>query len=275
MAILCLATSITDLKERLGRIVVGATDAEVKDRKTIYARDLNAHGAMAALLKDALKPNLVQTLENNLMFIHGGPFANIAHGCNTYLATKSALQLVGEDGYVVTEAGFGADLGAEKFLDIKCRMTGLVPKAVVIVCTVKALKHHGGVNADGYKTENLDALKKGFANLDKHLQNIKEHYGLVPVVSINHFYHDTDAEIDLVKTHLTEMGVAHVVGKHWLDGGKGAAELAKEVVKVVESKPAPPTYVYPADASLEEKIKAVATKIYKADGIKMSPLIQR
>lgn len=274
MAIFCLATSISDMKERLGRIIIGHTNAEVKDRKPIYARDLNAHGAMTALLKDALKPNVVQTLENNVMMIHGGPFANIAHGCNSYLATKTALQLVGEEGYVVTEAGFGADLGAEKFIDIKCRTTGLSPSCVVVVCTIKALKHHGGVGADGYKTENLEALKKGFANLDKHLANVKEHYGLPPVVSINHFYHDTEAEIKMVQDHLNELGVSNVIGKHWLEGGKGAADLAKKVVAECE-KGLKHKYVYESEADLLTKITAIAKNIYGAADVKCSDLIKR
>jgi len=275
MAIFCLATSITDLKERLGRIIIGHTNAEVKDRKPVYAKDLNAHGAMTALLKDALKPNVVQTLENNIMMIHGGPFANIAHGCNSYLATKTAMQLVGENGYVVTEAGFGADLGAEKFLDIKCRMTGLNPSCVVVVCTVKALKHHGGVGADGYKVENLDALQKGFANLDKHLENIREHYGLPCVVSINHFYHDTEAEIKLVQDHLNELKVPNVIGKHWLEGGVGAADLAKKVVELSEGGGQIHKYVYEAEADLFTKVCSVAKKIYGAADVKCSDLIKR
>lgn len=278
MAIFCLATSITDMKERLGRIIIGHTNAEVKDRKPVYAKDLNAHGAMTALLKDALKPNVVQTLENNVMMIHGGPFANIAHGCNSYLATKTAMQLVGEGGYVVTEAGFGADLGAEKFLDIKCRTTGLSPSCVVVVCTIKALKHHGGVGADGYKKENLEALQKGFANLDKHLENIKDHYGMPCVVSINHFYHDTDAEIKMVQDHLNGLGVANVIGKHWLEGGKGAADLAKKVVEQVEAAEKANLkhkYVYEAEDDLLTKITKVAKNVYGAAEVKCSDLIKR
>eukprot|EP00746_Dinoflagellata_sp_MGD_P003726 gnl/MRDRNA2_/MRDRNA2_107220_c0_seq1.p1 gnl/MRDRNA2_/MRDRNA2_107220_c0~~gnl/MRDRNA2_/MRDRNA2_107220_c0_seq1.p1 ORF type:complete len:579 (-),score=131.58 gnl/MRDRNA2_/MRDRNA2_107220_c0_seq1:142-1878(-) len=285
MAIFCLATSIKDLKERLGRIIIGHTNAEVKDRKPIYAKDLNAHGAMTALLKDALKPNVVQTLENNVMMIHGGPFANIAHGCNSYLATKTAMQLVGEGGYVVTEAGFGADLGAEKFLDIKCRMTGLNPSCAVIVCTVKALKHHGGCGPDGYKVENLEALKKGFANLDKHLQNIQENYGLPVVVSINHFYHDTEAEIKLVQDHLDELKVPNVIGKHWAAGGAGAADLAKKVVEQCEGGSKDfkwpwqgnqvHKFVYEAEADLLTKIKCVATKVYGAADVKCSDVLKR
>jgi len=276
MAIFCLSTSIEDMKERLGRIIVGHTNAEVKDRKPIYARDLNAHGAMTALLKDALKPNVVQTLENNVMMIHGGPFANIAHGCNSYLATKTALKLVGEEGYVVTEAGFGADLGAEKFIDIKCRVTGLLPSAVVVVCTIKALKHHGGVGADGYKVENLEALKKGFANLDKHLENIREHYGLPAVVSINHFYHDTDAEIKLLQDHLNELKVPNVLGKHHGEGGKGAANLAQEVVKMCEGQASQRhKYVYESEADLLTKITCVAKKVYGAADVKCSDMLKR
>merc|ERR1719217_680879 len=258
MAILCLATSISDLKARLGRIICGQTNAPVKDRKYIYAKDLNAAGAMTALLKDAMKPNVVQSLENNMCLIHGGPFANIAHGCNTYMATKASLKLAD---YTVTEAGFGADLGAEKFIDIKCQLTGLRPQAVTMVATVKALKHHGGANADGYKKENLEALQKGFANLDKHLENIKDHYGMPCVVSINHFYHDTDAEIKMVQDHLNGLGVANVIGKHWLEGGKGAADLAKKVVAECE-KGLKHKYVYESEADLLTKITAIAKNIY-------------
>ncbi|MGZ4992812.1 MAG: formate--tetrahydrofolate ligase, partial [Methylobacter sp.] len=220
MAILCLATSRADLKERLGRIVIGYKSDKVTP---VYARDLNAQGSMAALLKDAIKPNLVQTLENNIAIIHGGPFANIAHGCNTVSATKTALKLAD---YVVTEAGFGADLGAEKFLDIKCRMAGLKPSAVVLVATVRALKFHGGVIKEELNQENLAALEKGFENLERHLHNINHHYGLPCVVCINHFTFDTEAEIALLKQKCEALGAKCVVSKHWAEGGAGAEELA-------------------------------------------------
>lgn len=262
MAILCLATSLSDLKSRLGRIIVGQTNAPVKERKHIYASDLKAEGAMTALLKDALKPNVVQSMENNVCLIHGGPFANIAHGCNTYMATKAALKLAE---YTVTEAGFGADLGAEKFVDIKCQLTGLKPQAVCLVATVKALKHHGGSNADGYKVENLENLRKGLSNLDKHIHNIREHYKLPVVVSCNHFYHDTDAELKLVMDHLNSKSVPAVVAKHWLLGSSGAQELARKIISVAEAAvPSPLTTVYPPNIELLEKIKAIATKIYGA-----------
>lgn len=262
MAILCLATSISDLKSRLGRIVVGQTNAPVKERKHIYASDLKAEGAMTALLKDALKPNVVQSMENNVCLIHGGPFANIAHGCNTYMATKAALKLAE---YTVTEAGFGADLGAEKFVDIKCQLTGLKPQAVCLVATVKALKHHGGSNADGYKVENLENLRRGLSNLDKHIHNIREHYKLAVVVSLNHFYHDTDAEVKLVMDHLNSKSVPAVVAKHWLLGSSGAQDLANKIITAAEAAvPSPLTTVYPPNIELLDKIKAVATKIYGA-----------
>ncbi|HXN88765.1 MAG TPA: formate--tetrahydrofolate ligase, partial [Methylocella sp.] len=230
MAIFCLATSIKDLKDRLGRIVVGYT----RDQKPIHAGDLNAHGAMAVLLKNALKPNLVQTLENNPAFIHGGPFANIAHGCNSVLATKTALKL---SDYVVTEAGFGADLGAEKFIDIKCRKSGLRPQAVVIVATIRALKYHGGVDLKELNTENLDALTKGVANLERHVTNIRNHFGLPCIVAINHFSFDTDAEIALLKRKMAHHEVPIVVCRHWAEGGKGAEELARAVVDMVDNVP--------------------------------------
>lgn len=272
MAILCLATSLKDLKERLGRIIIGYTNAPPKDRQAIYASDLKAHGAMAALLREALKPNVVQTLENNMAIIHGGPFANIAHGCNSYWATYASTKLAE---YAVTEAGFGADLGAEKFLDIKCRLTGLRPEAVVIVATVKALKHHGGVSADGYKTENLEALERGFANLDRHVNNIREHFNLPAIVSINHFYHDTDAEINLLMGHLKEAEVPAVVARHWAMGGDGAVELAEAVVAAVEANTTPFSFIYATDDDLSNKIRAIATKIYGAAEISMSDAIER
>ena len=219
MAIFCLATSRRDLKGRLGNIIVGYT----RDQAPIRARDLQAQGAMAALLKDAIKPNLVQTLENNPAIIHGGPFANIAHGCNTVTATQAALKL-GE--YVVTEAGFGADLGAEKFIDIKCRKSGLRPDAAVVVATLRALKHHGGVEAKDLNTPNLAALEKGLPNLERHVHNIRHHYGLPCVVSINHFTSDTQEELDLLRRHMDRLGVPVVVARHWAEGSAGAAELA-------------------------------------------------
>jgi len=261
MAILCLATSLMDLKERLGNIIIGYTQS---DRKPVYARDLNAQGAMATVLKDAIKPNLVQTLENNPAFIHGGPFANIAHGCNSVTATKTALKLAD---YCITEAGFGADLGAEKFIDIKCRMAGLNPSAVVLVATIRALKFHGGVKKEDLNQENLDALSKGLVNIEKHLTNIRDHYGLPCVVSVNHFTFDTEAEIKLLKDKIESLGGTFVVAKHWAEGGKGAEDLAHAVVKVVDSSKKKHTFVYEDNIPLTEKIKAVATKIYGAGDV--------
>jgi len=261
MAILCLATSRADLKERLGRIVIGYKS----DRVTpVYARDLNAHGAMAALLKDAIKPNLVQTLENNIAIIHGGPFANIAHGCNTVTATKTALKLAD---YVVTEAGFGADLGAEKFIDIKCRMSGLKPSAVVLVATVRALKFHGGVSKDSLNQENLAALDQGFANLERHFHNITQHYGLPCVVCINHFTFDTDAEIALLQEKCAALGATCIVSKHWAEGGAGAEALAREVVAIVDKREPEFTFVYDENLGLWDKINVIATKLYGAAAI--------
>jgi formate--tetrahydrofolate ligase len=261
MAIFCLATSLGDLRKRLGDIVVGYTRG---DRAPVTAADLNAHGAMAALLKDAIKPNVVQTLENNLTFIHGGPFANIAHGCNSVSATKAALKLAD---YVVTEAGFGADLGAEKFIDIKCRMADLTPSAVVLVATVRALKYHGGVAKDALNNENLEALEKGMVNLERHLGNITQHYGLPCVVSINHFTHDSDAEIDLLKSKIESLGGVAVVAKHWANGGGGAQDLAEAVAKSVDNIDSSHSYVYETSAPLWEKMQAIATKIYGATSI--------
>lgn len=267
MAILCLATSRSDLKQRLGRIVIGYKSDKVTP---VYASDLKAHGAMAALLKDAIKPNLVQTLENNLAIIHGGPFANIAHGCNTVTATKTALKLAD---YAVTEAGFGADLGAEKFLDIKCRMSGLKPSAVVLVATVRALKFHGGVAKENLNQENLDALDKGCANLERHLHNITNHYGLPCVVSINHFTFDTDAEISLLQKKCEELGAKAVVSKHWAEGGAGAEQLAHEILNIVDHRQPQFSYVYEAELPLWDKIAAIATKLYGAAGISASPKV--
>ena len=260
MAIFCLATSRKDLKARLGNIIVGYT----REQMPVRASDLQAHGAMAALLKDAIKPNLVQTLENNPAIIHGGPFANIAHGCNTVTATQAALKL-GE--YVVTEAGFGADLGAEKFIDIKCRKSGLRPDAAVVVATLRALKHHGGVDAKDLNTPNLAAVEKGLPNLERHVHNIRHHYGLPCVVAINHFTSDTREELDLLRRHMDRLGVPVVVARHWADGSRGAEELAHIVVKLAESGTASMRLVYQDEDSLWDKMKAIATKIYGASDI--------
>jgi formate--tetrahydrofolate ligase len=268
MAVLCLATNLADLKERLGRIVIGYKS----DRVTpIYASDLNAQGAMAALLKDAIKPNLVQTLENNIAIIHGGPFANIAHGCNTVTATKTALKLAD---YTVTEAGFGADLGAEKFIDIKCRMAGLKPSAVVLVATVRALKFHGGVAKEDLNQENLSALQTGFVNLERHLHNITEHYGLPCVISINHFTFDTQAEIDWLKQKCESLGAKCVIAKHWAEGGAGAEELAREVATIVDHREPEFRFVYDDSMPLWDKIEAIATKLYGAANISASPKVR-
>ncbi len=257
MAIFCLATSIKDLKNRLGNIVVAYT----RDQKPVLAKDLKVHGAMTVLLKDALKPNLVQTLENNPAFIHGGPFANIAHGCNSVIATKTALKLAD---YVVTEAGFGADLGAEKFVDIKCRKSGLRPDAVVIVATIRALKYHGGVDVKEVNKENLAALDKGVTNLERHVNNVRNHYGLPCVVSINHFTFDTDAEIELLKKKMAPHGVPVLLARHWAEGGAGAADVAKAVVELIDKGENNFKFVYEDDVPLWDKIKAIATKIYGA-----------
>jgi formate--tetrahydrofolate ligase len=259
MAIFCLATSLKDLKERLGNIVFGYT----RDNKPLRARDLKAHGAMTVLLKDQIAPNLVQTLENNPAFIHGGPFANIAHGCNSVTATTTALKLAD---YVVTEAGFGADLGAEKFLDIKCRKAGLTPNAAVIVATVRALKHHGGVDRTKLNEENLPALEKGLANLERHVRNVKDVYGIPCVVSINRFTADTQAEMDLLTDRIGKLGVKVVVATHWADGGKGAAEVARIVVDLCEQKSSP-TFVYEDSDTLWDKMKKIATRVYGAADI--------
>jgi len=262
MAIFCLATSLEDLKERLGNIVVGYTKAQ----KPVTARDLKAHGAMAVLLKDALKPNLVQTLENNPAILHGGPFANIAHGCNSVIATQTALKL---SDYVVTEAGFGADLGAEKFIDIKCRKSGLRPDVVVIVATIRALKFHGGVDVKELNTENLAALEKGVANLEKHVQNIREHYGLPAIVAINNFTFDTPAELKLLQDRMAKHDAPVIVARHWAEGGKGAEDVARAVVDTLDRQqgPSPCKFVYEESATLMEKINAIATKIYGAAGV--------
>ncbi len=259
MAIFCLSMSVKDLKERLGNIVCGYT----RDQKPILARDLKTHGAMAALLKDALAPNLVQTLEHSPAFIHGGPFANIAHGCNSVLATRTALKL---GDYVVTEAGFGADLGAEKFIDIKCRKAGLKPAAVVLVATIRALKYHGGIEVKELGKPNLEALERGITNIERHVNNIRNNYGLPCVVSINHRTEDTDAEVKLLMDKLSHHGAQVVLARHWAEGGKGAADVARAVVKMCE-QPNDFRYVYEESLPLWDKMKAIATKIYGAADI--------
>ena len=267
MAIFCLATSITDLKERLGRIVVGYT----YDDKPVTAHDLHAEGAMAALLKDALKPNLVQTLEGTPAFVHGGPFANIAHGCNSIMATRMGLAL---GDYCVTEAGFGADLGAEKFLDIKCRLAGLAPDAVVVVATVRALKNHGGVAKGDLNEENLEALEAGLPNLLQHVENITKVYQLPCVVAINRFPSDTEAELKLVEDKCRELGVNVALSEVWAKGGEGGLALADEVVRLCE-EPNDFQFAYPDELSLAEKIEAVATRIYRADGVDFEPAAKK
>jgi formate--tetrahydrofolate ligase len=259
MAIFCLSTSLEDLKKRLGNIVVGYT----REQKPVKASDLQAHGAMTVLLKDALAPNLVQTLENNPAFVHGGPFANIAHGCNSVLATQSALKLAD---YVVTEAGFGADLGAEKFLDIKCRKTGLMPSAAVIVATMRALKYHGGVEVKDVSKENLAAVEKGLVNLERHVENVSKVYGIPCVVSINKFTFDTEAEIRLVTERMKKLGVEVVLASHWGEGGKGAADLANIVVQLCD-KPSKPTFVYEDADPLWQKMEKIAKKVYRAGSV--------
>jgi formate--tetrahydrofolate ligase len=259
MAIFCLASDLADLQRRLGQIQIGQT----RDKKAVTARDLSAAGSMAALLKDALAPNLVQTLENNPAFIHGGPFANIAHGCNSVIATKAALKL---GDYVVTEAGFGADLGAEKFFDIKCRKAGLKPDCVVLVATIRALKMHGGVAKDDLKKENLDALENGFANLERHIENVRK-YHVPVVVSVNRFSSDTDAEITLLKRLCSAIGTQCVMADHWAQGGAGAVELANTVVRTIEEKQSGFQPLYPDDMSLWDKTRTIAQEIYGAEDI--------
>ncbi len=260
MAIFCLANDINDLQKRIGNIII----AYKRDRSPIYARDVKADGPMTVLLKNALMPNLVQTLENNPAIIHGGPFANIAHGCNTVIATKAGLKLAD---YVVTEAGFGADLGAEKFLDIKCRKAGLAPSVVVIVATVRALKSHGGVEKGDLNNENVSAVKKGFENLQRHIENIQS-FGLQPIVAINSFTLDTESESKVISDACEKLGVKAILCSHWANGGSGTLELAKEVVKITESNdPSNFKFMYEDNASLEEKIRSVAQKIYRADDI--------
>ena len=267
MAIFCLATSITDLKERLGRIVVGYT----YDDKPVTAHDLKAEGAMTALLKDALKPNLVQTLEGTPAFVHGGPFANIAHGCNSIMATRMAMAL---GDYAVTEAGFGADLGAEKFLDIKCRLAGLKPDAVVVVATARALKNHGGVAKADLNAENLEALEAGLPNLLQHVENITQVYKLPCVVAINRFPTDTEAELALIEAKCKELGVNVALSEVWAKGGEGGIALAEEVIRLCE-QPNDFQFSYPSDLGLAQKIEAVATRIYHADGVVFTPAAKK
>jgi len=259
MAILCLARSLRDLKERLGRIVV----AETRDRRPVRAADLKVHGAMAVLLRDALAPNLVQTLEHTPALLHGGPFANIAHGCNSVIATQTALRLAD---YAITEAGFGADLGAEKFIDIKCRAAGLRPAAAVLVATVRALKFHGGVELADLGAENPAALQRGLANLERHLGNLRDVFGLPCVVAVNHFVGDTEAEHELVREQVARLGVAVVTARHWAEGGRGAVDLAREVVRLCE-RPATLRYAYDDATPLWNKLLAVATRVYGAADI--------
>lgn len=267
MAVFCLATSIKDLKDRLGRIVVARTF----DKEPVTVTDLGVQGSMAALLAEALSPNLVQSIEHTPAFVHGGPFANIAHGCNSVLATTAALT---HGQYAITEAGFGADLGAEKFLDIKCRTAGIFPSAAVVVATVRALKYHGGVAKADLETENIDALTAGLPNLRKHLDNLREVYGIPTVVAVNRFPSDTDAELEALKTELD--GIATVaIADHWAKGGAGAIELAHAVIKAAESTQPQPKFAYELDQPLEDKIEAIATRIYGADGIDLPAKVKR
>jgi formate--tetrahydrofolate ligase len=266
MAILCLASGIQDLKQRLANIVVGYT----RDERPIRASDLKAAGAMTALLREAIKPNLVQTLENNPALIHGGPFANIAHGCNSVLATRAALKLAD---YVVTEAGFGADLGAEKFVDIKCRKSGLRPAAVVVVATLRALKFHGGVELREVGRENLDALERGLANLERHVANVRERYGLPCVVSVNQFAQDTEAEFALVKARLKRLSVEAICARHWAEGSAGAEQVARAVVELTATPATGFRFVYEDHAPLWDKIRAVATQVYGAADVVAEPAV--
>ncbi|PID62223.1 MAG: formate--tetrahydrofolate ligase [Gammaproteobacteria bacterium] len=259
MAILCLASDIHDLEKRLGDIIV----AYRRDLSPIYCRDLKAEGAMAVLLKDAIQPNLVQTLENNPAFVHGGPFANIAHGCNSVVATTTALKLAD---YVVTEAGFGADLGAEKFMNIKCRKAGIAPDAVVIVATVRAMKMNGGVAKDDLGAENVEAVKAGCANLGRHIENVKS-FGVPAVVAINHFVTDTDAEVQAVKDYVESLGSEAIVCRHWAEGSKGTEELARRVVEIADAGMAQFSPLYPDDMNLFDKIQTIAKRIYRADEV--------
>ncbi len=268
MAIFCLATSLADLKERLGDIVIAYT----RDKEPILARQINAHGAMTVLLKDAVMPNLVQTLENNPAIIHGGPFANIAHGCNSVIATKASLKLAD---YVVTEAGFGADLGAEKFLDIKCRKANLTPSVVVLVATIRALKYHGGCPKEEFSIEGCDYLKKGLVNLDRHVKNLKGHYGLPVVVGINGFASDTDAERKILQDKSDELGVPIISSTHHANGGDGAKQLAETVVKVIDEAENNFKYLYEDDMDLWSKMETIAQKIYGASGISAPAKIKK
>ena len=266
MAIFCLARDLNDLKKRLGNIVVAYT----RDRKPVRAADLKANGAMTVLLKEALAPNLVQTLEGTPAFIHGGPFANIAHGCNSVLATTTALKLAD---YVVTEAGFGADLGAEKFMDIKCRKTGIAPDCAVLVATIRALKMHGGVKKEDLKAENLKALEAGMANLQRHVENVRK-FGIAPVISINRFSSDTEAEIKLVEDKCRALGVEAFMADHWAEGGKGAADVARAVVKICDSGQSKLKFLYPDDMPLVEKIRTICREIYRAKDISMDKAVR-
>ena len=267
MAIFCLSNSIRDLEEKIGNITIAYT----KDKKPIYAKDLKAHGPMTVLLKEAIRPNAVQTLENNLAIIHGGPFANIAHGCNSIIATKTALKL---SEYVITEAGFGADLGAEKFLDIKCRKAGLIPSCVVLVATIRALKMHGGVEKDDLKNEDLDALKKGMSNLERHIQNIKK-FGLQLVVAINHFITDTDNEVKIIQEQCTKLGIKASLCTHWSDGGEGMKDLANNVVDLCKkSDTSKFKYLYSDKIPILEKVEKIAKEIYHAKGIEVDEKIK-
>ena len=267
MAVLCLSENIKDLKEKLGNILIGYNEKD----KPIYAKDLNAQGAMAVLLKDAIKPNLVQTLEHTPAIIHGGPFANIAHGCNSIAATKLALKLAD---YTVTEAGFGADLGAEKFLDIKCRKAGIKPDAVVIVATIKALKYHGGIEKDKIQEENIEGLEKGLDNLYRHISNIKDKFGLNVIVAINRFTSDTEAEIECLRKHLEEKGVELSLVEGWAKGGEGAIDIAQKLVDLTE-KEENFQYMYELNEGIKEKIEKVATKIYGAKGVVFEEAAQK
>ena len=272
MAVLCLANDITDLKERLSKIVIGYTYGKISEQKPVTAGDLKAHGAMAALLKDALKPNLVQTLEKVPAIVHGGPFANIAHGCNSVTATKMAMKLAD---YTITEAGFGADLGAEKFLDIKCRMAGIKPNAVVIVATVRALKYNGGVPKTELNGENLEALEKGLPNLLKHVSNIKDVYKLPCVVAINAFPTDTKAELELVQAKCKELGVNVALSEVWAKGGEGGKALAEEVLRLVEMPNDQFSYAYELEGSIEDKLNNIVRKIYGGRGVVLTAQAQK
>ena len=267
MAIFCLSNSIKDLEEKIGNITVAYT----KDKKPVYAKNLKANGPMTVLLKEAIRPNAVQTLENNLAIIHGGPFANIAHGCNSIIATKTALKL---SEYVITEAGFGADLGAEKFLDIKCRKAGLKPSCVVLVATIRALKMHGGVEKDGLKKENLDALKKGIPNLERHINNIKK-FGLEVIVAINHFITDTEKEVKIIQEQCAKLGVKASLCTHWSDGGKGTKDLANNVVEICKNSDISKfKHLYSDQTPILEKVEKIAKEIYSARGIEIDEKIK-